>query len=101
MGISWPRPRPRVLARQRLADVDARHVDGSTLPSIWTAGAVLAFAIKGGWRWAAFASTFVGVANIAERGERSMLITMSPSFFAESVLAGLAVRLNVMDRGVT
>ena len=54
-----------------LADVDARHVDGSTLPSIWTAGAVLAFAIKGGWRWAAFASTFVGVANIAERGEPS------------------------------
>ena len=54
-----------------LADVDARHVDGSTLPSIWTAGAVLAFAIKGGWRWAAFASTFVGVANIVERGEPS------------------------------
>ncbi|HEY9438148.1 MAG TPA: DUF5931 domain-containing protein [Streptomyces sp.] len=54
-----------------LADVDARHVDGSTLPSIWTAGAVLAFAIKGGWRWAAFASTFVAVANIIERGEPS------------------------------
>lgn len=31
-------------------------------------GSVLAFAIKGGWRWAAFASTLVAVANIVERG---------------------------------
>ncbi|MEU1366188.1 DUF5931 domain-containing protein [Streptomyces sp. NPDC005803] len=54
-----------------LADFQAQHVDGSTLPSIWTAGSVLAFAIKGGWRWAAFASTFVGVANLIERGEPS------------------------------
>ncbi|AVH61510.1 sensor histidine kinase [Streptomyces dengpaensis] len=42
--------------------------DGPTLPSIWTAGSVLAFAIKGGWRWAAFASTLVAAANIVERG---------------------------------
>jgi signal transduction histidine kinase len=41
---------------------------GPTLPSIWTAGSVLAFAIKGGWRWAAFASTPVAVANLIERG---------------------------------
>lgn len=41
---------------------------GPTLPSIWTAGAVLAYAIKGGWRWAAFASTPVAVANLVERG---------------------------------
>jgi signal transduction histidine kinase len=41
---------------------------GPTLPSIWTAGSVLAFAIKGGWRWAAFASTTVAVANLIERG---------------------------------
>ncbi len=54
-----------------LADADARLVDGSTLPSIWTAGAVLAFALKGGWRWAAFASTLVAAANIVERGELS------------------------------
>ncbi|MEU5399496.1 DUF5931 domain-containing protein [Streptomyces sp. NPDC005963] len=54
-----------------LADVDARHVDGPTLPSIWTAGAVLAFAIKGGWRWAGFASSLVAVANILERAEPS------------------------------
>lgn len=54
-----------------LADFDAQHMDGSTLPSIWTAGSVLAFAIKGGWRWAAFASTFVAAANIIERGEPS------------------------------
>jgi signal transduction histidine kinase len=42
---------------------------GPTLPSIWTAGSVLAFAIKGGWRWALAASTLVAVANVAQRGE--------------------------------
>ncbi|MFG2296702.1 MacS family sensor histidine kinase [Streptomyces sp. NPDC048603] len=53
-----------------LADDPARIADGGpTIPSIWTAGSVLAFAIKGGWRWAGFASTFVAVANIAQRGE--------------------------------
>ncbi len=41
---------------------------GPTLPSIWTAGSVLAYAIKGGWRWAAFASTTVAAANLIERG---------------------------------
>ncbi|MET7987625.1 DUF5931 domain-containing protein [Streptomyces sp. NPDC005281] len=53
----------------RVAD-SATRIDsgGPTLPSIWTAGAVLAFAIKGGWRWAAFASTLVAAANIVERG---------------------------------
>ncbi|MFG3283855.1 MacS family sensor histidine kinase [Streptomyces sp. NPDC048111] len=50
-----------------LADLDAQHVDGPTLPTIATAGAVLAFAIKGGWRWAGFASSLVAVANIVER----------------------------------
>ncbi|MFE9855920.1 MacS family sensor histidine kinase [Streptomyces sp. NPDC005780] len=54
-----------------LADFQAQHVDGPTLPSIWTAGSVLAFAIKGGWRWAAFASTFVAAANLVERAEPS------------------------------
>ncbi|MER5656547.1 DUF5931 domain-containing protein [Streptomyces sp. NPDC002131] len=53
----------------RAADAGSR-IDGGgpTLPSIWTAGAVLAFAIKGGWRWAAFASTLVAAANLVERG---------------------------------
>ncbi|WP_112470068.1 MacS family sensor histidine kinase [Streptomyces triticisoli] len=41
---------------------------GPTLPSIWTAGSVLAFAVKGGWRWAALASTVVAAANLVERG---------------------------------
>ncbi|MET9926509.1 MULTISPECIES: DUF5931 domain-containing protein [unclassified Streptomyces] len=54
-----------------VADIHSQTFDGPTLPSIWTAGAVLAFAIKGGWRWAAFASTFVAVANIIQRGEPS------------------------------
>ncbi|GAA2287332.1 DUF5931 domain-containing protein [Streptomyces kunmingensis] len=44
---------------------------GSTLPSIWTAGAVLAWALKGGWRWAASASLFIGVANVIQRGDLS------------------------------
>ena len=52
-----------------VADAHERITDGGpTLPSIWTAGSVLAFAIKGGWRWAAFASTAVAVANLVERG---------------------------------
>ncbi|MGW0826429.1 MacS family sensor histidine kinase [Streptomyces sp. NPDC002845] len=53
----------------RFADSTERiEAGGPTLPTIWTAGAVLAFAIKGGWRWAAFASTLVGVANLVHRG---------------------------------
>ncbi|MFE3492507.1 MacS family sensor histidine kinase [Streptomyces sp. NPDC059175] len=54
-----------------LADQQAQTVDSPTLPSIWTAGSVLAYAIKGGWRWAGFASSLVAVANIIERGEPS------------------------------
>ncbi|UYB44971.1 DUF5931 domain-containing protein [Streptomyces sp. Je 1-4] len=53
-----------------LVDTHARIMDGApTLPSIWTAGAVLGFAIKGGWRWAAVASSAVAVANLVERQE--------------------------------
>ncbi|WP_405815781.1 DUF5931 domain-containing protein [Streptomyces sp. NBC_01390] len=52
-----------------IADAHERVASGGpTLPSIWTAGSVLAFAIKGGWRWAAFASTLVAVVNLIERG---------------------------------
>jgi signal transduction histidine kinase len=53
-----------------LIDTHARIMGGGpTLPSIWTAGAVLGFAIKGGWRWAAVASSAVAVANLLERQE--------------------------------
>ncbi|PWI10640.1 sensor histidine kinase [Streptomyces sp. NWU339] len=52
-----------------VADAHERiQAGGPTMPSIWTAGSVLAFAIKGGWRWAALASTLVAVANLVERG---------------------------------
>ena len=52
-----------------VADAHERvQAGGPTLPSIWTAGSVLAFAIKGGWRWAALASSLVAVANLVERG---------------------------------
>ncbi|MFJ2646990.1 MacS family sensor histidine kinase [Streptomyces sp. NPDC087420] len=54
-----------------LADEQAQQVDGPTLPTIWAAGSVLAFAIKGGWRWAALASTFVAAANLVERAHPS------------------------------
>ncbi|MFD9246116.1 MacS family sensor histidine kinase [Streptomyces sp. NPDC059556] len=54
-----------------LADAHAQSVEGPTLPSIWTAGSVLAYAIKGGWRWAGVASSLVAVANIVERGHPS------------------------------
>ncbi|MET7284964.1 DUF5931 domain-containing protein [Streptomyces sp. NPDC005573] len=53
---------PLVDSHERIAG------DGPTLPSIWTAGSVLAFALKGGWRWAALASTPVAAANLIERG---------------------------------
>ncbi|MGW4276730.1 DUF5931 domain-containing protein, partial [Streptomyces seoulensis] len=53
-----------------VADAHARiAAGGPTLPSIWTAGSVLAFALKGGWRWAAAASTAIAVANLVERGD--------------------------------
>ncbi|EPJ38910.1 hypothetical protein STAFG_4062 [Streptomyces afghaniensis 772] len=52
-----------------VADAHERvQAGGPTLPSIWTAGAVLAFAVKGGWRWAALASSLVAAANLIERG---------------------------------
>ncbi|MEU6095447.1 DUF5931 domain-containing protein [Streptomyces sp. NPDC047079] len=52
-----------------LADSHERILAGGpTLPSIWTAGSVLAYAVKGGWRWAALASTLVAAANLVERG---------------------------------
>ncbi|MEU3689219.1 MacS family sensor histidine kinase [Streptomyces narbonensis] len=54
-----------------LADAHAQTIEGPTLPSIWTAGSVLAFAIKGGWRWAGVASSLVAVANLVERGHPS------------------------------
>ncbi|MDT0381017.1 DUF5931 domain-containing protein [Streptomyces sp. DSM 42041] len=56
----------------RFTETMARVESGiNTLPSIWSAGAVLGFAIKGGWRWAAGASVLVGVANVVERGAPS------------------------------
>ncbi|MCS0636364.1 DUF5931 domain-containing protein [Streptomyces sp. LP05-1] len=54
-----------------LADAQAQLQDGPTLPTIWTGGSVLAYAIKGGWRWAAAASSLVAAANVVERGEPS------------------------------
>ncbi|MFD3628849.1 MacS family sensor histidine kinase [Streptomyces sp. NPDC058698] len=57
-----------ILLTPLVDDPDRVHAGGPTLPSIWTAGSVLAFAIKGGWRWAALASTLVAAANLIERG---------------------------------
>ncbi|MGW3265781.1 MacS family sensor histidine kinase [Streptomyces sp. NPDC001056] len=51
------------------ADSHQRVAGGPTLPTIWAGGAVLAFAVKGGWRWAAVASTAVAAANLVERGQ--------------------------------
>lgn len=49
----------------------AERIDdgASTLPSIWAAGSVLGFAVKGGWRWGAASSAAVGLSNIVQRGE--------------------------------
>lgn len=51
--------------------VDADRNIGPTLPTIWVAGPVLAFAVKGGWRWGAVGAVIVGIANILEQGEIS------------------------------
>ncbi|MGY1453928.1 MacS family sensor histidine kinase [Streptomyces sp. SS8] len=52
-----------------VVDTQARiEAGGPTLPSIWTAGAVLGFAVKSGWRRAAAASLLVGAANVAAAG---------------------------------
>ncbi|MFD5325078.1 MacS family sensor histidine kinase [Streptomyces sp. NPDC127092] len=51
-----------------LADIHAQSTDHPTLPSIWTAGTALTWALRGGWRWAGLASTLIAVANIIERG---------------------------------
>jgi signal transduction histidine kinase len=52
-----------------VVDTQARiDAGGPTLPSIWTAGAVLGFAVKKGWRWAAGASLLVGAANVVAAG---------------------------------
>ncbi|MFI9718696.1 MacS family sensor histidine kinase [Streptomyces sp. NPDC052396] len=51
-------------------DTPARIADGChTLPAVWTSGAALGCALKGGWRWAAAAATLVVAANVAERAE--------------------------------
>nr|WP_066932689.1 DUF5931 domain-containing protein [Streptomyces sp. NBRC 110611] len=56
------------IALTPLVDTHARIMEGGpTLPSMWTAGAVLGFAIKRGWRWAAVASALVATANLVER----------------------------------
>jgi signal transduction histidine kinase len=46
--------------------LDPGDLVAPTLPTIWVAGPVLAFAIKGGWRWGAGSSVLVGIANIVE-----------------------------------
>lgn len=51
-------------------DTAARIADGThTLPAVWTSGAALGCALKGGWRWAAVAATLVVAANVVEREE--------------------------------
>lgn len=56
----------------------------STLPSVWTAGAVLAFAVKGGWRWAAGAATLIGASNVVQSG------SVTPSILHNTLLLWVA-----------
>ncbi|SEF61697.1 Signal transduction histidine kinase [Actinacidiphila yanglinensis] len=68
-----------------LVDAPARIESGAfTLPSIWTAGSVLAWAVKGGWRWAAPAASVVAAADLVERG------TASPDTMHNLVLVWIA-----------
>lgn len=68
-----------------VVDAPARIESGAfTLPSIWTAGSVLAWAVKGGWRWAALAASVVAAADLVERG------TPSPETLHNLVLVWIA-----------
>jgi signal transduction histidine kinase len=68
-----------------VVDTPARIESGAfTLPSIWTAGSVLAFAVKGGRWWAAVASGLVAAANVTERG------TLTLNTLHNVILVGVA-----------
>ena len=57
------------IALTRIFDDPLRVLAGeATLPTIWAAGPVLGFAVKGGWKSAALAAAVVGSANVVERG---------------------------------
>ncbi|MEU2208146.1 DUF5931 domain-containing protein [Streptomyces hygroscopicus] len=78
-----------------LVDNHDRIADGTpTLPSIWTMGAVLGFAIKGGWRWGAWASAVVCAANVIERGRFAQdTIHMLMLVWVASVAIGYVVEV--------
>jgi signal transduction histidine kinase len=71
--------------------VSVGHV---TMPTTWAASSVLAFAIKGGWRWGAFASAVVGLADVVERGRfTEQNLHNIVLLFISSVAVGYVVEL--------
>ncbi len=69
----------------RLLDTPVRIEAGaSTLPTIWSAAPVLAWAISGGWRSGTVAAVLIGGANVAERG------TLTPGNTRNIVMLTLA-----------
>ncbi|GAB2595232.1 DUF5931 domain-containing protein [Streptomyces capparidis] len=58
-----------IILTRVFADPEQIAEGQATLPTIWAATSVLAFAIKGGWRWGALASVLIGVCNVIERGD--------------------------------
>src|SRR3954471_18011545 len=58
-----------VLAARLLDDPDRIAEGAQTLPVVWVAAPVLAFAIRGGWAAGVGAAAVVGAADLAHRGE--------------------------------
>lgn len=54
--------------------VDSAGLVEPTVPSIWVAAPVLAFAIRNGWRWGAAGSVLVSAANIVDHRSLSLSV---------------------------
>ena len=58
-----------VVSSRWLDDIDRIEAGAQTLPVVWAAAPVLAFAIKGGWPAGVGAAAAVGAADLVHRGE--------------------------------
>jgi len=54
--------------------VDADGLVEPTVPSIWVSGSVLAFAVRGGWRWGAASAVVISAANLLEQHTFSLSV---------------------------
>ncbi|NYI07049.1 MacS family sensor histidine kinase [Allostreptomyces psammosilenae] len=77
-----------VVATRYLADPVEVAAGAITLPTVWSASVVIAFAIKGGWRHAALAALIVSASNVFERGRIAESVMHNAALL---ILSGLAI----------